>query len=82
MGRVHQIETTRSEKIRVLHELLSVSIRGGNSGVDATAAHFSISYPILDEGKAMVGHMQLVSHSSHSRDLHLSDLHIGLHLSC
>ena len=55
LGRVHQIESNRTEKVRVLYKLLSLSTRGRHYRVDATCAEFSILYAILDGGEAMVG---------------------------
>ena len=53
-------------------EFLAPSIRRRNRGVKAASADFSIPHVILDGGKTMGGQMQLVSHYSHIRNLHIA----------
>ena len=53
-------------------EFLAPSIRRRNRGVKAASADFSIPHAILDGRKTMVCPVQLVSHYSHIRNLHIA----------
>ena len=78
MGRVDRNQTALSQQVRILHKLPWRPAKGRHDDVDVEPNDCTIPHAVLDCGKAMVGHFQLLSIEPSRRDVHLPDLHSAL----